>query len=101
MTLSLTGIPKAKCDHNRTARNSLVPPKLVPIPLYKVCFVPSSPSTVQMVRNGAQHKASLRFALAQALSSFFSSFRKRQSVPCAMSVLGLVLIIPTSCRRRA
>ncbi len=36
---------------------------------------------------------------AHALSSFFSSFRNRQSVPCAMSVFGSDLIIPTSCSR--
>ena len=36
-----------------------------------------------------------------ALSSRFSSLRKRQSVLCAMSLSGLVLIIPASCRRSA
>ena len=34
-------------------------------------------------------------------NSFFSSVRKRQSVPWAMSFWGLDLIIPASCRRRA
>ena len=34
-------------------------------------------------------------------NSFFSSFRKRQSVPWAMIFWGLLLIIPASCRRRA
>jgi hypothetical protein len=31
----------------------------------------------------------------------FSSFRKRQSVPSAMILLGLDSIMPTSCRRSA
>src|SRR5262249_44558880 len=35
-----------------------------------------------------------------ALSSFFSSFRKRQSVPSAMIFLGLDRIMPASWRRR-
>src|SRR5262249_46668216 len=34
-------------------------------------------------------------------SSFFSSLKKRQSVPWARIFCGLLLIIPTSCRRRA
>src|SRR5262249_38890382 len=34
-------------------------------------------------------------------NSFFSSVRKRQSVPWAMIFWGLLLIIPASCRRRA
>ena len=38
---------------------------------------------------------------SHAFSSFFSSFRNRQSVPWAMSCCGVDLIIPTSCRRRA
>ena len=36
-----------------------------------------------------------------AFSSFLSSLRKRQSVPRAISLLGFVLIIPTSCSRSA
>ena len=36
-----------------------------------------------------------------AFNSRFNSLRKRQSVPSATSLLGLVLIIPTSRRRRA
>jgi homoserine acetyltransferase len=39
--------------------------------------------------------------LSQAFSSRLSSFRKRQSVPAAMSWLGLDLIKPSSCRRNA
>jgi hypothetical protein len=34
-------------------------------------------------------------------NSFFSSLRKRQSVPCSMIFWGLDLIMPASCRRRA
>jgi hypothetical protein len=34
-------------------------------------------------------------------SSFFSSLINRQSAPWAMSLLGLVLIIPISCRLKA
>jgi hypothetical protein len=34
-------------------------------------------------------------------SSFFNSFRKRQSVPWAMIFCGVLLIIPASWRRRA
>ena len=33
--------------------------------------------------------------------SFFTSLRKRQSVPWAMSFCGLLLIMPAACRRRA
>ena len=39
--------------------------------------------------------------LRYCFNSFFSSVRKRQSVPWAMSFWGLALIIPSSCRRRA
>jgi len=38
---------------------------------------------------------------AYAFNSFFSSRKNRQSVPWAMSFLGLVLIIPMSCRLKA
>ena len=34
-------------------------------------------------------------------NSFFSSLRKRQSVPWAMSFWGVLLIRPISCRRNA
>jgi hypothetical protein len=34
-------------------------------------------------------------------NSFFSSLRKRQSVPCSMSFCGVLLIMPASWRRRA
>jgi hypothetical protein len=34
-------------------------------------------------------------------NSFFSSVRKRHSVPCSMIFWGLDLIMPASCRRRA
>ena len=36
-----------------------------------------------------------------AFSSFFNSFRNRQSVPWAMIFCGVDLIIPASCWRRA
>jgi hypothetical protein len=39
--------------------------------------------------------------LSYPFSSFFSSLINRQSVPCAISLLGLVLIIPISCRLKA
>lgn len=40
-------------------------------------------------------------SVRHAFNSFFSSFRNRQSVPRAMSSFGGVLIMPTSCRRKA
>ena len=43
----------------------------------------------------------LRHLPLYLFNSFFSSLRKRQSVPCAMSFCGLLVIIPASCRRRA
>jgi hypothetical protein len=46
-------------------------------------------------------KAGLRPSLAHAFSSRLSSLRKRQSVPSAISWLGLDLIMPTSRRRSA
>src|SRR5262249_15799202 len=39
--------------------------------------------------------------LLYPFNSFFSSLKKRQSVPWAMSFCGVDLMSPTSCRRRA
>ncbi len=37
----------------------------------------------------------------QAFNSFFNSFKNRQLVPCAISLFGGILIMPTSCKRSA
>lgn len=46
-------------------------------------------------RPGAASLIGLAILIPYALSSFFSSLRNRQSVPCAMIFCGVELIIPT------
>jgi hypothetical protein len=55
-----------------------------------------SPATTE-----PSHTTSSEAAGHQAFSSFFSSFRNRQSVPWAMIFCGVALIMPTSCSRSA
>ena len=62
---------------------------------------------VDGVRNSRPLNAEVRLrrklppSSPQTLSSLFSSFRKRQSVPSTMIFCGVDLIMPTSCRRSA
>src|SRR4030095_9871731 len=83
---------RLKPEDSRRTRNRRLRQKLPPAPAFR-----------SLITHEDFLSFTARCSTAEnyPFSSFFSSLINLQSVPCAMSFLGPVLIIPISCRLKA